>query len=114
MDEWFMRKNFQEEKERLPLRQMIEHGISIAQRYGLETEQDLVFFLLNMIEIGPQFHEHPPIQRLVADKSLAFSERKHELLSLASGEWDAAARIGDANAYWAEVLPDYWRAQDVD
>jgi hypothetical protein len=109
MDEWFMRRTFDEEKTRLPLRKMLEHGIGVAQGYGLETEQDLVLFVLNMIDVNPEFHKHPPMQRLVSDKSLVFEQRKHELLSLSDAEWEAAARIGDAHAYWSRVVPEYWK-----
>lgn len=113
LEEWFSRRVFDHERTRIPLRKMVEHGVTVAQSYGLETEQDLVMFVLNMIDVNPRFHEEPHIQRLLKDKSLTFAERTDKLMSSESDRaWADAARIGDAHEYWSRVLPNYWQGAE--
>jgi hypothetical protein len=95
-----------EERARLPLREMIEHGISVARGYGLITQRDLAFFVLNMVTINPEFHLQPHIQAILRDRSLDPPERRDKMLmDVSDEEWDQAAKMTGSDAYWARVLP---------
>jgi hypothetical protein len=105
-DDILMRRTTAEERARLPLRAMIEHGIGVAQGYGFETERDLMLFVLNMIDINPEFHRQPHIHEIIEDKSLEGAERREKLLTAVSDEeWEEAARMTDPDRYWSRVLP---------
>jgi hypothetical protein len=97
-----------EERARLPLRAMIEHGVEVAQGYGLETERDLMLFVLNMIDINPEFHLQPHIRAILEDRSLGNEERREKLLTdVTDDEWEQAARMTEPDSYWSRVLaPD--------
>jgi len=106
LQHWFARRVFDQEKAAIPLRGMIEHGVTVAQSYGLQTEQELVMFVMHMIDINPEFHKQPHFQRLLQDRSLTFRERSDKILQeVTRADWEAAARIGDPHAYWLRVLP---------
>jgi len=95
-----------EERARLPFRAMIEHGVEVARSYGLETERDLMLFVLNMITINPEFHRQPRIHGILQDPDLTPSQRRDKLLTDVTGaEWDEAAGMTDAGRYWSRVLP---------
>jgi hypothetical protein len=105
LEQWFARRVFAEERARLPLRAMIAHGVSVAQGYGLETERDLMLFVLNMINVNPEFHRQPAIHGILTDQSLARAARREKLLTdVTDGEWEQAARMTDADDYWLRVL----------
>lgn len=96
----------EEERARLPLREMIEHGVSVARGYGLETERDLTLFVLNMLTINPEFHKQPRIRGILLDQSLTPPARREKLLvEVSDEEWEEAARMADADRYWSRVLP---------
>jgi hypothetical protein len=102
---WLARQVFDQDKADIPLRAMIEHGVTVATSYGLETEQELVMFVMRMIELNPQFHEQPHFQRLLRDQTLTFTERSDKMLTeISPDEWRAAARMGDSQAYWSRAL----------
>jgi len=95
-----------EEKARLPLRGMIEHAMAVARGYGWETQRDLMLFALNMITINPEWHRHPKIQGIVADRSLSPPARREKLLrEVSDAEWQAAAEMADEDDYWSRHLP---------
>jgi hypothetical protein len=105
-EDLLVRKVTAEERARLPLRAMIEHGIAIARDYGLETERDMMLFVLNMITINPEFHRQPRIQGILRDKALAPPARREKLLTdVSDDEWEQAAVMTNADHYWARALP---------
>jgi hypothetical protein len=100
------RKVSAEERARLPFRGMIEHGMEVARGYGLETQRDLMFFVLNMITINPEFHRQPKIHAILEDESLTTKDRRDKLLTdVSKEEWEEAAQMTDEDAYWSRVLP---------
>ena len=102
---WLGRRVFEQDKSSTPLRAMIAHGLAVARSYGLETEQELVLFVTHMIEVNPEFHRQPHFNRLLKDRSLSFRERSDKLLQeVTAAEWNAAARMVDAHAYWSRVI----------
>lgn len=106
-EDLYQRRVTPEERTRLPLREMIEHGVDVARGYGLKTERDLAGFVLNMIRVNPEFHRQPRIHSILRDPGLAPPARREKLLSAVSDEeWEEAARMTDADEYWDRVLPD--------
>jgi hypothetical protein len=102
----FGRKVSGEERMRLPIREMVEHGVGVARGYGLVTERDLALFVLNMLTINPEFHRQPRIHGILKDSSLEPPERREKLLTdVSDEEWDEAGKMTDADRYWARVLP---------
>jgi hypothetical protein len=105
VDEWFKRRTFPEERARIPLRPMLAHAVAVAQRYGMESDRDLMVFVMHMIEINPAFHEEPHIHSILMDTSLSPEERRRRILTDVSEEaWDSAASRADADTYWAEHI----------
>lgn len=51
------------------LSQLISHGIQRARYYGLETREELSFFLGMMFELSPNFDEHPKIHQWLLNKA---------------------------------------------
>ena len=95
-----------EEKARLPIRDMVLHGIGVARGYGLETQRDLMLFVLNMITINPEFHRQPRIHAILSDPSLTPPARREKLLTDVSyDEWQEAAAMVDEDEYWSRALP---------
>lgn len=104
--QWLVRRVFNRDKRDVPLRKIIEHGVAVAQSYGLETEQELVMFVMHMIDINPEFHKHAHFHRLLKDRALTFRERSDKILTeITADEWKEAARMCDAQGYWSRVLP---------
>lgn len=102
----FGRKVSGDERTRLPIREMVEHGVLVARGYDLVTERDLALFVLNMITINPEFHRQPRIHAILKDPSLEPAERREKLLSdVSDEEWDEAGAMTDPDRYWARVLP---------
>jgi hypothetical protein len=100
------RKVSAEERARLPIREMIEHGVEVARGYGLATQRDLALFVLNMLTINPEFHRQPRIHAILKDPALSPPERRERLLAdVSDEEWDEAAKMTDPDRYWARVLP---------
>ena len=52
------------------LSQLVNHGIQRARFYGLETREELSFFLGMMFEISPEFDEHPIIHQWLLNKNI--------------------------------------------
>ncbi|MCW8929889.1 MAG: DUF4123 domain-containing protein [Gammaproteobacteria bacterium] len=51
------------------LSKLISHGIQRARFYGLETREELSFFLGMMFELSPNFDEHPKIHQWLLNKT---------------------------------------------
>ena len=96
-----------EERARLPVRAMVEHGVGVARAtYGLETERDLMLFVLNMITINPEFHLQPRIHAILKDDELPRPVRREKLLTdVSDAEWEQAATMTNHDQYWSRVLP---------
>lgn len=106
LEQWFKRRVFAEECARLPLHAMIEHGVAVAQGYGMETEQDLMSFVLNMITINPEFHRQPHVHAILTDEALEGRELQEELLTaVTEAEWEEAGAMTKIDDYWLRVLP---------
>ena len=105
-EDFYGRRVTPEERARLPFREMIEHGITVARGYGMKTERDLAAFVLHMVRINPEFHLQPKIRAILDDTSLEPSQRREKLLTgVSTADWDAAARMTDADDYWDRALP---------
>jgi len=86
------------------LRFRIKHGLAKARGYGLTWESSLTVFVAHMVEICPAYDEHPAVQRVLRDARIPPDERTRALLSELTGEeWEEAARMCDADDYWAKV-----------
>ena len=95
-----------EERSRLPIRAMVEHGLVVARTYGLETERDLMLFVLNMITINPEWHHHPKINAILTDSTLSRPARREKLLTdVTDDEWEEAGVMVDEDEYWSRALP---------
>jgi hypothetical protein len=106
LERWFARKVFAEERAGLPLRAVIQHGIGVAQGYGLETERDLMLFVLNMINVNPEFHRQPHVHAILEEASVTGPEWRERLLTdVSDAEWEQAAVMTNADDYWTRVLP---------
>jgi hypothetical protein len=82
---------------------MIEAGCRKARSYGFTDLEDQFSFVSVMLEIGPNFDEHPEIKRILSDESIPVSERL-----------DACVDHPDAERIWEEVAqmidPEAWNA----
>ena len=45
------------------INQMIRHGIRRGRHYGIKTRRDFAFYLGMMFDVGPNFDEHPRVQK---------------------------------------------------
>ncbi|MCP3899799.1 MAG: DUF4123 domain-containing protein [Desulfobacteraceae bacterium] len=81
--------------------QLISHGIERARYYGLETREELSFFLGMMFELSPDFDEHPKIQQWLLSKNANTS-----VLDLVdqtpSIVWDSLINNSDSKA-WCQM-----------
>lgn len=84
---------------------MAKHGISVARKYGLTTEQHLVEFTLDMLTIHPRFHEQQDIQTILDDRTKSAGDRMQAILAdVPESAWDQAEAYPDADIYWSEVF----------
>ncbi len=105
LEGWFGRKVLAEEKAGLPIRAVIQHGVGVAQGYGLQTERDLMLFVLNMINVNPEFHRQPHVRAIIEEASVTGPEWPERLVTeVSDAEWDQAAEMTNADDYWSRVL----------
>lgn len=105
-EDFYGRRVTPEEKRRVPFREMANHGLEVARGFGFRTERDLATFVLHMVRINPEFHKQPKIRSILEDTALAPAVRREKLLTDVTGdEWEAAAKMGDADDYWDRHLP---------
>ncbi len=106
-EDFFGRRVTPDEKGRVPFRDMIRHGIEVARGFGFRTERDLASFILHMVRINPEFHLQPTIRSILQDTSLDPAVRREKLLTdVTDADWDAAAKMTDADDYWDRHLPE--------
>jgi hypothetical protein len=105
LERWFGRQVLGEERAGLPMRAVIQHGVDVAQGYGLETERDLMLFVLNMINVNPEFHRQPHVHAILEEASVTGPEWRERLLTeVSDAEWEQAAVMTNADDYWTRVL----------
>ena len=84
---------------------IVRHGITAARSYGLETEQHLVEFTLNMMTIHPRFHEQPQIHTVLTNAQLTADQRMEAILGeVPEDAWKEAAAYSEEKNYWTAVL----------
>ncbi|WP_157758711.1 hypothetical protein [Cystobacter fuscus] len=52
------------------LNDMIRSGLNTARGFGLSAPNDLSAFVLLMFEVGPEFHRHPSVLRVLEDPAV--------------------------------------------
>ncbi len=86
------------------LQEMVKNGIARARRYGLHTDENLISFVAVMFEIAPDFDEHPAIQAVLTDQSLAPEERFKAIFDNVPPEaWEEAEQNRDSEAWFPEL-----------
>lgn len=82
------------------LRAMVRGGLARARGYGMTAEASLAAFVALMVEVAPNFDEHPLLQRILKDPQVPADSRVERLLNEATEQnWQAAAADYDVNAW---------------
>lgn len=106
-EDFYGRRVTPAEKSRVPFREMVVHGIEVARRFGFRTERDLASFVLHMVRINPEFHRQTAIRAILDDTALEPAVRREKLLTdVSNDDWEAAAKMTDADDYWDRNLPE--------
>lgn len=84
---------------------MIEFACKKAARYGFTTRDEQFLFASVMLEIGPNFDDHPVIRSLLMDASLAPAERLDACVDHPDGEkiWEEVDKMIDKSLWSAST-----------
>lgn len=84
---------------------LIEAGCRKAQGYGFKNTEDQFAFVSVMLEIGPNFDDHPEIKRILSDASIPVEKRLDACVDHPEGEriWNEVAALINPEA-WSEFI----------
>jgi hypothetical protein len=88
--------------------EMIEYGIRSARGYGLTFADDIAGFVLVMFEVGPEFHQHPRIQHVLRDSTIAPEDKLAAMFDRIPDEvWEEVASEIHRQTWFPELrVPD--------
>lgn len=85
------------------LREMVNNGLTRARRY-VNTDEDLMAFVSVMMEIAPNFDEHPALHQVLTDPTIPVNSRFDALFNPALGRaWEGAKQKYDQKAWFREL-----------
>jgi hypothetical protein len=84
------------------LLEIVRRGIERARSYGMRWESSLTAFVVLMFVTAPNFDDHPLLQRVLKDESLAADSRIDQLWERTTDQnWEAVERSYDPEAWEA-------------
>jgi len=83
--------------------ELVKGGIAKARKYGFEDEHSLSAFVATMVEIAPNFDNHPLIQQMLKDENIPQLDRMDRLLDdTLPLTWELVAEDYDVTA-WMQI-----------
>jgi hypothetical protein len=88
------------------LHRLVREGVARARGYGLSWENNLATFVSLMLDVAPNFDEHPLIRHLLRDGRVPPDARMDLVVENVSDEmWEAAGQNYDPVAWGVKYAP---------